>query len=81
MRTHRQQIGAWKPSASGIFRDTYVNVVLPALARVPKNEIRKALGVSEPYSSDIQAGKRIPHPRLWQALAKLAGVLPKPGIW
>jgi len=31
--------------------------------------------VSEPYSSDIQAGKRMPHPRHWQALAKLAGVL------
>jgi hypothetical protein len=31
-------------------------------------------GVSEPYSSDIQAGKFIPHPRHWQALAELAGV-------
>jgi hypothetical protein len=40
----------------------------------PKSEIRKALGVSEPYSSDIRAGKRIPHPRHWQALAQLAGV-------
>jgi len=26
------------------------------------------LGVSEPYSSDIRARKRIPHPRHWEAL-------------
>jgi len=76
MRTHRRRIEAWKPSASGISRDTYVNLVLPALALVPKNEIRKALGVSEPYSSDIRVGKRIPHQRHWQALAQLVGVSP-----
>jgi len=32
------------------------------------------LGVSEPDSSDIQAGMRIPHPRHWQALVEVAGV-------
>jgi hypothetical protein len=52
----------------------YVKQVQPALARVAKSLIRSALGVSEPYASDIRAGKRIPHPRHWQALAGLAGV-------
>jgi len=72
MKTHRQRVGAWKPSDSDISRDTYMNLVLPALASVPKSEIRKALGVSEPYSSYIKSGQRIPHPRNWKALANLA---------
>jgi hypothetical protein len=28
--------------------------------------------VNEPYSSAIQAGKRVPHPQHWQALAKIS---------
>jgi len=43
---------------------------------VAKSQVRSALGVSEPYSSAIQAGKRIPHPRPWQALARLVGEEP-----
>ena len=76
MLTHRRAIQDWEPSAlpAWLTRDIYVKRVVPALAHVPKSEIRKALGVSEPYSSDIQAGKRIPHPRHWQALTQLAGV-------
>ena len=74
MRAHREQIGTWKPSPSDISRDTYTNLVLPALAHVPKKVIRNALGVSEPYSSDIRAGRRVPHPRHWQALAELVGI-------
>jgi hypothetical protein len=31
-------------------------------------------GVSESYAADIRAGRRLPHPRHWEALAKLAGV-------
>jgi hypothetical protein len=37
---------------------------------------RSALGVSEPYVSEIQAGKRVPHPRHWQALGTLVGMSP-----
>jgi hypothetical protein len=51
-----------------------MNLVLPALAHVPKSEIRKALGVSEPYSAWIKSGRRIPHERHWITLAQLAGV-------
>jgi len=50
--------------------------VQPALALVAKSRIGSALGVSEPYSSAIQAGKRVPHPRHWRALARMGGVLP-----
>ena len=76
MRTHRLAIQDWDPSAlpAWLTRDAYVKRVVPALASVAKSQIRSALGVSEPYSSDIRAGKRIPHPRHWQTLAQLVGV-------
>jgi CRISPR-associated endonuclease Cas1 len=78
MRTHKQAIQNWKPSnlPAWLTRDTYVKRVVPALASVTKSQIRSTLGVSEPYSSYIQSGKRIPHPRHWQALAQMAGVSP-----
>ena len=73
---HRQAIRAWKPSnlPSWLTRDVYVNRVQPALACVMKTQIRSALGVSEPYASFIQSGKRVPHPRHWHKLAELAGI-------
>ena len=59
---------------SWLTRDVYVERVQPVLAHVAKTRIRSALGVSEPYSSAIQAGKRVPHPRHWEALAGLGGI-------
>ncbi len=76
MHAHRQEISNWKPSdlPAWMTRDVYVKQVQPALAGVAKSRIRSALGVSEPYSSAIQVGKCVPHPRHWQALARLVGV-------
>jgi CRISPR-associated endonuclease Cas1 len=75
-RIHKQAIQNWKPAdlPAWLTREVYVKRVQPALTRVAKSQVRSALGVSEPYSSDIVAGKRVPHPRHWEALAKLAGV-------
>jgi CRISPR-associated endonuclease Cas1 len=80
-RQHKDAIQTWKPSdlPSWLTRDTYVTRIQPALASVPKSRIRSALGVSEPYSSHIRAGKRTPHPRHWRVLALLAGVLSHSG--
>jgi CRISPR-associated endonuclease Cas1 len=77
-RQHKQAIQNWKPSDQPVWltRDVYVKQVQPALASVAKPRIRSAIGISEPYSSDIQAGKRIPHPRHWQELARLVGASP-----
>jgi len=76
MLQHRKEIRNWDPSdlPAWFTRDVYVKQIRPALACVPKARIRAALGVSEPYASYIQEGKRIPHPRHWQALAEFAGV-------
>jgi len=75
-RMHKQAIKSWNPSNLPLWltRDMYVKQVQPALASITKSQIRSTLGVSEPYSSAIQAGKRVPHPRHWQALAELVGV-------
>lgn len=32
--------------------------------------------LSEPYATDIYAGRRLPHPRHWLTLARLVGVAP-----
>jgi hypothetical protein len=80
MRRHKQAIQNWDPSdlPSWLTPHVYLKQIQPALASVAKSQIRSTLGVSEPYSSDIQAGKRIPHPRHWQALGRLVGMLPEP---
>jgi hypothetical protein len=52
----------------------YLKRIIPALATVSKTCIRKALGVSEPYSIWIQRGQRMPHARHWKTLASLAGI-------
>lgn len=72
-RVHKEATQNWKPAdlPAWLTRDAYVKRVQPALAFVAKSQVRAALGVSEPYSSDIRSGKRVPHPRHWQALAEL----------
>jgi CRISPR/Cas system-associated endonuclease Cas1 len=78
-RRHKHAIQNWKPSdlPGWLTRDLYVKQVQPALVGIAKSRIRSALGVSEPYSSDIRAGKRIPHARHWQALARLVAIYTK----
>jgi CRISPR-associated endonuclease Cas1 len=77
-RQHKQAIQNWKSSdlSGWLTRDVYLKRVQPALVSVAKSQIRSVLGVSEPYSSEIKAGKRIPHPRHWLALAQLVRVSP-----
>jgi len=53
-----------------------VNIEIIAEA-VTLSVLSSTLGVSEPYAVDIRAGKRVPHPRHWQALAGLVGVEPQ----
>jgi hypothetical protein len=50
---------------------TYREKIRPQLATVTVPTIMRALDVSEPYAANIRAGRCIPHPRHWLALAKL----------
>jgi hypothetical protein len=56
--------------------ETYREKIQPRLAEIAVPIISSALGVSKPYATDIRAGRRIPHPRHWLALARLVRVLP-----
>jgi hypothetical protein len=52
---------------------TYREKIRPKLASLTVPTIMRTLGVSEPYAAIIRAGRCVPHPRHWLALAKLSG--------
>jgi len=74
-RRHDAARRAWRPSSQPAWLDeqTYGQRIQPRLRAVTIPAIAAALGVSEPYAADIRAGRRRPHPRHWQALARIAG--------
>lgn len=76
MVEHRKKIRNWRSSEmpAWLTRDVFIERIRPGLATVPKWRIRSALGISKPYTSYIKEGKRIPHRRHWETLARLAGV-------
>lgn len=55
----------------------YSEQIQPRLNRVQVKEIAASLGVSIPYASYIRAGRRRPHPRHWEGLARLVGPVRK----
>jgi RNA polymerase subunit RPABC4/transcription elongation factor Spt4 len=74
---HRSAIEEWKQSNNPpwLTEQTYREKIQPQLAKITNSEIARVLGVSVQYAVWIRGGKRIPHPRHWQALARLTGVL------
>jgi CRISPR-associated endonuclease Cas1 len=69
---------AWLSSDQPTWLDekVYRWTIQPRLASATVPAIRVAIGVSKPYATDIRSGKRLPHPRHWQALARLVGIGP-----
>jgi hypothetical protein len=72
----KQSLKAWPASdkSDWLDKETYREKIRPRLAGVTVPAISSALGISEPYATDIRAGRRRPHPRHWQMLAELVGV-------
>jgi len=66
----------WSPSSlpAWLNEEGYVQQIQPRLRTVKVREIAQALQISKPYAAFIRAGRRRPHPRHWQALAKLLGL-------
>jgi CRISPR-associated endonuclease Cas1 len=66
----------WRASDQPAWLDevTYREKIQPRLAEITVPAIATALGVSNPYATDIRAGRRTPHPRHWLSLARLIGV-------
>lgn len=56
-------------------RKTYINKFQPLLAGVTIPILRSALGISQPYAAFIRSGKRVAHPRHWQKLGHLVGLV------
>ena len=52
----------------------YLEKIQPALASFSNSTIASRLGVSRCCASRIKAGKHLPQPRHWEALAELLGV-------
>jgi CRISPR-associated endonuclease Cas1 len=75
-RRHGVERKAWQPANNpgSLTEETYRETIQPRLLEITVRTISAALEISEPYATDIRAGRRIPHPRYWLALAKLAGV-------
>jgi hypothetical protein len=78
-RRHHAATQDWRPSDMPDWLDdkTYREKIQPRLAEVTIPTISTALGISGPYATDIRAGRRRPHPRHWQKIAQLVGVLGK----
>ena|ERR1700674_2860396 len=77
-RRHHAAKRAWRPSdkPAWLNEETYRQKIQPRLAEIRVPTISTALGISEPYATDVRAGKRRPHPRHWLTLAQLVGVSP-----
>jgi CRISPR-associated endonuclease Cas1 len=77
--THAKQVEAlrrWNSSdlPKWLDEDFYRRQVLPRLAGFTVKRIRVAIDVSHPYATLIKRGLRIPHPRHWVVLARMAGI-------
>jgi hypothetical protein len=75
-RKHAAALAAWQPSdlPEWLDEDAYRTKIQPALAGISVPTIARAIDISEPYATDIRAGRRRPHPRHWRALAQMVGV-------
>jgi CRISPR-associated endonuclease Cas1 len=76
-RRHRVAQREWRLAAEPDWptEETFVNQIQPQLASIKISTISSTLGVSESYAADIRAGRYRPHPRHWQALAGLVGII------
>jgi CRISPR-associated endonuclease Cas1 len=66
----------WDPSSlpEWLNEDCYVQKIQPRLRTIKVREIAEAMQVSKPYAALVRAGRRRPHPRHWETLARLVGV-------
>jgi CRISPR-associated endonuclease Cas1 len=67
-------LAAASPMTDEALRAWYSRELAPRVAETRPRDIREALRCSVSYAVEIRTGRRIPHPRLFRALAALAGV-------
>lgn len=66
----------WSPSSlpAWLNEEFYVQKIQPRLRTLRVREIAQAMQVSQPYAALIRSGRRRPHPKHWEALARLVNV-------
>jgi hypothetical protein len=74
-KRHAQACSAWDPSSqpAWLAAKLYSEKIQPLLAQASASAIANRIGISRWYAGRIREGY-VPHPRHWQALAKLVGV-------
>ena len=67
----------WDPSSlpTWLTEECYVQNIQPQLRAIKVREIAELIHISMPYAALVRAGRRRPHPRHWQALGALVGVV------
>lgn len=67
---------SWNPAnqPAWLTAQVYSEKIQPLIAKMSGCSIAKAIGVTRAYADRIRQGRCRPHPRHWQALAKLVGV-------
>jgi CRISPR-associated endonuclease Cas1 len=75
-RAHAAAKAAWKSSdlPGWLNEDVYHREIQPRLRAITLSVLASTLGISIPYAVDVRAGRRVPHPRHWQSLARLVGI-------
>lgn len=75
---HVAEIRTWDPNTlpDWLTEQTYREKIQPGLKGLTVPTIMRALGISQPYATDVRAGRRVPHPRHWENLAKLVDSFP-----
>lgn len=77
---HAAAEARWQPSdlPTWLNREFYVREIQPRLKSVTLSVLASTLDISIPYAVDVRKGRRVPHPRHWQTLARLVeSVIPK----
>jgi CRISPR-associated endonuclease Cas1 len=74
-RRHGAAVKSWNPSGkpNWLTEQFYREKIQPRLSGITVAAISSCLSISGPYAAEIRAGRYLPHPRHWQALAKLTG--------
>jgi CRISPR/Cas system-associated endonuclease Cas1 len=77
--TQRRQMAArkaWQATdkPDWLTKEFYSQTIQPRLRALRNSAVASALTISIPYAAQIRAGRRCPHPRHWELLAKLAGL-------
>jgi CRISPR-associated endonuclease Cas1 len=75
-RRHAAEVKKWEQlhKLNWLTEEVYRAKILPCLSTITVPAISSALGISGPYAAHVRRGKHIPHPRHWQALARLIGL-------